>query len=165
MEYRPPFMTAIDISASGLRAQRIRMNAIASNVANINTTRTEEGGPYKRQITVLSSRKGTLRFNEALADAKLKLDATDGDHLRPVKHRYEELDVRGATAHNELDKAPPRQVFDPSHPDADEYGYVAMPNINIVSEMVNMIAASRSYEANVTAIAAVKGMARKALEI
>jgi len=165
MESRPPFMTAIDISASGLRAQRIRMNAIASNVANINTTRTEEGGPYKRQVTILTSRTGKMLFNEAMADAKLKIAATDGSHLRPLKGRYEEIEVKGADGHNELDSAPPRMVFDPSHPDADKYGYVAMPNINIVTEMVNMISASRSYEANVTAIMAVKGMARKAMEI
>lgn len=158
-------MTAIDISASGLRAQRIRMNAIASNVANINTTRTEEGGPYRRQIAILSSKQGMLRFSESLAEAKLKLDYTNPCHLRPIKGAYENLDVRGVEASVELDASPPRMVFDPSHPDADPSGYVAMPDINIVSEMVNMISASRSYEANVTAITALKSMARRAMEI
>ncbi len=162
---KPPFMTAIDISASGLKAQRIRMNSIASNVANVNTTRTEEGGPYKRQIAVLSSQRGKEIFGNYLTEAKLKLETTDCCHLLPKKGLYEERTLVGADADVQLDRSPPKMVFDPTHPDADETGYVAMPNINIVTEMVNMISASRSYEANVTAINAVKSMARRAMDI
>ncbi len=162
---KPPFMTAIDISASGLRAQRIRMNAISSNVANINTTRTQEGGPYRRQIAVLSSQKGRELFRDALAEARLKLETTDCCHLLPLKGLYEERLLVGVEADVKLDTSHPKMVFDPTHPDADDSGYVAMPNINIVTEMVNMISASRSYEANVTAINAVKSMARRAMDI
>jgi flagellar basal-body rod protein FlgC len=160
-----PFMAAIDISASGLRAQRIRMNAISSNVANVNTTRTDEGGPYKRQITVLSSKPGREMFADYFADARLKLTTTKCCHLTPRKGLYDEDTIIGVEASVAEDQSHPKMIFDPNHPDADESGYVAMPNINIVTEMVNMIAASRSYEANVTAINAVKGMARRALEI
>ncbi|MBC8204697.1 flagellar basal body rod protein FlgC [bacterium] len=162
---KAPYMTALDISASGLRAMRIRMNAIASNVANINTTRTDEGGPYRRQITVLSQEKGSAPFSDLLTAARLKLVTTKCCHLLPLKGGYEDRLVSGVEANVTLDNSPPKMVFDPSHPDADPSGYVAIPNINIVTEMVDMISASRSYEANVTAINAVKGMARKALEI
>ena len=160
-----PLMNAIDIAASGLRAQRIRMNAISSNVANVDTTRTPEGGPYKRQIAVLSSQPGRAIFADYFAEAKTRLDTTHWDHLEPLKGRFEEEKLAGVNSGVELDRNPIKMVFDPTHPDADETGYVAMPNINIVTEMVNMISASRSYEANVTTINAVTGMARKALEI
>ena len=162
---KPPLMTAIDISATGLKAMRTRMNAIASNVANINTTRTEEGGPYRRQLTILSQVKGRYPFSDYLDTAKLKLSTTNCCHLLPLKGSYEDSQVSGVKADVILDNSPPQMVFDPSHPDADASGYVAMPNVNIVTEMVDMISASRSYEANVTAIQAVKGMARRALEI
>jgi len=162
---RPPFMAAIDISASGLRAQRIRMNSIAQNVANINTTRTDEGGPYRRQIAILSVKKEQGAFRDYLENAKLELVTTKKCHLEPVKGEKGEMVMQGVEASIELDNSPPKMVFDPTHPDADEAGYVAMPNINIVEEMVDMISASRSYEANVTAIQAVKTMARSAMEI
>ena len=163
---KPPFLDAIDISATGLRAQRIRMNAIASNVANINTTRSEEGGPYKRQIAVLSSiGDNNISFKDALRDAGLQLTTTKPCHLLPLKGGAGKLNIAGVEASVELDQRPPRIVFDPGHPDADAAGYVAMPNIDIVTEMVNMISASRSYEANVTAITAFKAMARRAMEI
>jgi len=158
-------MSAIDISASGLRAQRIRMNAIAENIANLNTTRTEEGGPYRRQLTVLSSKKGSGAFQEYLEDAKIDLCATHDVHLEPLKGEKADLGMHGVEASIELDNRPAKMIFDPTHPDANPAGYVAMPNINIVEEMVNMIAASRSYEANVTAITSVKSMARAAMEI
>ena len=162
---RPPFMPAIDIAASGLRAQRIRMNAIAQNVANINTTRTDEGGPYRRQVAVLSTNKEFGAFSDYLRSAKVDLCTTHGSHLEPIKGEDARLMMHGVQADLELDQSPFKMVFDPAHPDADETGYVAMPNINIVEEMVNMISASRSYEANVTAITAVKTMARAAMEI
>jgi len=162
---KPPFMDAIDISASGLRAQRIRMNAIASNVANINTTRTKEGGPYRRQIAVLSSKEAHTCFRDLLGDEKLKLATTKPCHLQPQKGEGELRKHTGVEAEIVLDDGPPKMVFDPGHPDANESGYVAMPNIDIVTEMVNMISASRSYEANVTAINAVKAMARRAMDI
>ena len=162
---RPPFMEAIDISAAGLRAQRIRMNTIAENVANINTTRTDEGGPYKRQIAVLSTKTEYGAFKDYLQSARLNLTTTKPCHLEPLKGERGEKMMHGVEARVELDNSPHKSIFDPGHPDADEAGYVSMPNINIVEEMVSMIAASRSYEANVTAINAVKAMARSAMEI
>jgi len=158
-------MAAIDISAAGLRAQRVRMNTIAQNVANINTTRTDEGGPYRRQLTILSTKNEYGAFRDYLQDAKLELTTTKKCHLEPVKGENGEMMMQGVEAAIELDNSPPKMIFDPTHPDADESGYVALPNINIVEEMVNMISASRSYEANVTAIQSVKTMARSAMEI
>lgn len=162
---RPPFMDAIDISASGLRAQRIRMNAIASNVANVNTTRTKEGGPFRRQIAVLLSKEARTCFRDLLGEEKLRLTTTKPCHLQPIKGEGGLRNYTGVEAEIVLDARPPKMIFDPGHPDADEFGYVAMPNIDIVTEMVNMISASRSYEANVTAINAVKAMARRAMDI
>ena len=138
---------ALHTSSSGLTAQRLRMNLISSNLANIHTTRTPKGGPYKRK--------------DAIFEAK------------PVAESFKDvLRSRGAKGVSEVkvaeiieDPAPPIMKYDPKHPDADEKGYVAMPNINLMEEMVNMITAARSYEANVAAVKASKSMALKALDI
>ena len=130
------------ISASGLTAERLRMDLISSNIANINTTRTAEGGPYKRKVAV---------FAEKLEQEIKKNSKATGKGVEVVGI-YE-------------DQSPDKLVYDPTHPDADEQGYVHMPNINIVTEMVDLITASRSYEANITALNAAKTMALKALEI
>ncbi len=137
---------AIDTSASGMTAERLRMDVIANNIANVNSTRTAEGGPYRRQLVVFAPRGGSASFGQALAAS---LDAGAG------------VRVVGITR----DPAPPKMVFDPNHPDANADGYVAMPNVNVVAEMVDMITATRAYEANVTAVNAAKTMVAKALEI
>lgn len=124
------------ISASGLSAERLRMDTITSNMTNAQTTRGEDGKPYVRKIAV---------FQEAL-------DSEKG--LNGVK-------AVGIVE----DKSPLRTVFDPSHPDANEEGYVVMPNVNILNEMADMISASRSYEANVDTLNASKSMFMKSLEI
>lgn len=129
-----------DISASGMTAERLRMDTIANNLANVNTTRTARGGPYRRQMVV---------FEERLAQAS-------GYGLRGNGVRVSRIVE---------DDDPPRLVYDPHHPDANEQGYVEMPNVNIVTEMVDMITASRAYEANVAALNAAKAMALKALDI
>ncbi len=137
--------TTMKISASALKAQRTRMNAISSNLANIETTRTPDGGPYrKREVVFQSSQQG---FAETL-DTRMR-DAVQG-----VK-----------VSHVQASELPPRMVYDPSHPDADEQGQVAMPNINLVEETADMMSASRAYEANVTVVKSAKRMALKALEI
>ena len=128
--------SSIDISASGLFAQRMRLDAIANNIANANTTRTDRGGPYRKMEVVF----------RAKADSSGNMSGVD------VEDVIESSD-------------PPKMVYEPSHPDADSDGMVAMPNINIVEEMVDMISATRAYEANVQAIQAAKSMAMKALEI
>jgi flagellar basal-body rod protein FlgC len=139
---------AMEISASGLTAQRLRMDVISNNIANVNTTRTEQGGPYRRKRVIFQEKRSEPNFRELLQNTLL--NAT-GEGIRVVAI--------------EEDNAPFRLVYDPSHPDADEDGYVRMPNVNIVTEMVDMISATRSYEANVTAINSVKSMISKALEI
>ena len=142
------FFNGLNISAFGLSAQRKKMNAIASNIANAETTRTEQGGPYVRKV-VLMHEQSPENFASALNEESLGLQAP----------------VSGVTAEETTDPSPFKMVYDPSHPDADEQGYVQMPNVNVVNEMVDMISATRSYEANVTAINAAKSMAKDSLEI
>ena len=141
------FLDALHISSSGLSAQRVRMNVISSNLANANTTRTIKGGPYKRKDVVFAAQQGSGPFQNIL---KPQNDST-----------LSEVRVVGIIT----DPRPPQLKYDPQHPDANKQGYVAMPNVNIVEEMVNMISATRSYEASVAAINATKSMALKALEI
>jgi flagellar basal-body rod protein FlgC len=139
--------SSIDIAASGLTAERLRMDLISNNIANANSTRTVDGGPYRRQMAVFSPRESDS-FANILNKAQTQLP-TEG------------VRVVGITK----DSAPFKMIYDPHHPDANKEGYVEMPNVNVVTEMVDMISASRSYEANVTAINAAKSMATKALEI
>ena len=141
------FFDAIHTSSSGLSAQRLRMNLISGNLANVRTTRTQQGGPYRRKEAVFAAQPMVPSFQKILADRQ-------NNPLCGVK-----------VAKIVEDSNPPVMKYDPQHPDADEQGYVAMPNINLMEEMVNMISATRSYEANVTALKAAKDMALKALEI
>lgn len=131
--------SALDISASGLYAERTRMDVIANNLANANSTRTPEGGPFRRQLVVLS---GT--------------EVTDAGDLTDLG-----VSVKGVVD----DISPFPLVYDPGHPDANADGYVAMPNVNVVEEMVDMITALRAYEANVTAIDTNRNMVRSSLDI
>jgi flagellar basal-body rod protein FlgC len=158
--------SGLNISASGLSAQRKRMNAIASNVANAETTRTEDGGPYRRKIVRLHS-KMQETFDKIMKSAGSRLAATDGAHFGEGEIEMLEggAGAPAVGADESIDPSPFRSVYDPSHPDADESGYVKMPNVNVVTEMVDMISASRSYEANVTAVNAAKTMAKDSLEI
>lgn len=142
------FFKAMNISSAGLSAQRVRMNILSSNLANANTTRTPEGGPYKRQDVVFSA---TPVSDNPFGDL---LDPEWGTQLKKVQV----VDVH-------QDTKSPRKVHDPSHPDADSNGFVEMPNIQVMSEMVNMITATRAFESNTTAMNAAKTMAAKALEI
>ena len=158
--------SGLNISAMGLSAQRKRMNAIASNLANAETSKTEKGGPYKRKIVQLTS-KGARAFSSVMRQAGLRLSTTHEGHMQGGNTEFtEEQTVDGGVESKEVeDNASPKMVYDPGNPDADPNGYVAMPNVNIVTEMVNMIAASRSFEANVTAVNAAKTMAKDSLEI
>ncbi len=134
-----------DISASGMTAERVRMNVIAHNIANSRSTRTEEGGPYKRRVVV---------FEEVLGDAQRRLDGLIGDVGCGVRVSGYSRDTR-----------PGQKTHMPGHPDADENGMVEMPNVNVIDEMMDMMTAMRGYEANVTAISSAKQMILKALEI
>ena len=140
----------IDAAASGLTAERLRMDVISNNIANANTTRTAEGGAYHRRYVIFEPRtKNTGPFQSFLQRSMNKLQAGDG--VRAT--RIESDDTQGPL------------VYDPGHPDANADGYVERPNINVVSEMVDMITASRAYEANTTTINAAKAMVTKALDM
>jgi len=159
----------MEISASGLAAQRRRLNAISENLANASTTRTAEGGPYRRKITRFSEAPQMVKttFRNALdkQEENIELLQTRVGHMEPFEREKGGQTVSGVSADVVQDDSPPVTVYDPNHPDADENGFVKMPNVNVVSEMVDMISATRAYEANVTAIKSFKEMAKKALEI
>jgi len=147
------FFGSINIAASGLSAQRVRMDTIAENIANVNTTRTADGGPFQRRTVVFEQIPRQAPFHRTFGDA---LSGYQGEGVR-VRHV-----LRDPSAGN--------LVYDPTHPDAfppghEMEGYVRMPNVNIVEEMVNMISASRSYEANITAMTSFRGIIQRTLEI
>lgn len=141
------FFNALHISSSGLAAQRLRLNLISANLANVNTTHTKAGGPYRRRDPVFAAQAPGATFREIL------------------RNRQQEFLKEVAVVGIVEDSRPPIEKYDPTHPDANEKGYVAMPNINLMEEMVNMISATRSYEAGITAIQSAKDMALRALEI
>lgn len=143
------YLSSLEIGASALTAQRLRMDTISQNIANVNTTRTENGTPYRRKVTVFEERTPSVPFSEYLS--------------KESKERIMGGGVRVARIVE--DTAPFKTVYDPGHPDADENGYVELPNVDVVTEMVNMISASRAYEANVTSINTSKSIAMKALDI
>lgn len=140
-------LTSLKISASGLAANKKRLEAISSNIANANTTRTAEGGPYRRKEVVLGSEPARSSFYDVLQG---EIDAN-----------AETVHVTDIVSSNK----PPILKYEPHHPDANDEGYVAYPNINVMVEMASMIEASRAYEANLTTLNTTKAMAHKALEI
>jgi len=137
-----------NISASALTAQRLRMDVISENIANVNTTRTENGEPYRRKMPVFKEKAAS--FNDILVS---KME-TSNSSLNGVE-----------VSEIAEDDSPFKMKYEPEHPDANEEGYVAMPNVNVTTEMVDMISASRAYEANVTALNTAKDMAQQALQI
>ena len=149
--------SSFEISGSGLSAQRLRMDTISNNIANVNTTRTAEGGPYKRLRVVFEPRAQNAPF---MLPTEVGAAGASAENLQKMQ-LSQGVRVAGISS----DNSGPKMVYDPGHPDADSKGYVAMPNISIVNEMVDLISASRAYEANVTAISSAKSMALKALDI
>ncbi len=143
------FFNSLNTSASALTAQRLRMDTISQNIANANTTRTENGTPYRRKIVVFEEKSSSAPFSDYLTSASKNMLSGGGVRVARIVE----------------DQSPLKRVYDPSNPDADKDGYVQMPNVDIVTEMVNMISATRSYEANITAINDTKSMALKSLEI
>lgn len=141
------FMTAMDISASALSAERTNMNIISMNLANVKTTRTVEGGPYRRKTTIM---------------AAIPVDDSFSKHMQSALDR----ELRGVRVmHVAQDGRPLKLVYEPGHPDANADGYVAYPDINVVEEMAALMTAQRGYEANVTTVDSIKQMYTKALEI
>jgi flagellar basal-body rod protein FlgC len=146
---------ALDVSATGLTAERLRMDVTAENLANAQTTRGADGGPYRRKEVVLSEVSGG-GFGSQLAKA-----IGAGMIGSPPTPQAGGVEVAGITQ----DQTPGKLVYDPGHPDADDDGYVRMPNVDTVAEMVDLISASRAYEANVTAMNAAKQMFSKTLDL
>ena len=141
------FMTALDIGASALSAERAHINIISMNLANAKTTRTVEGGPYRRKSVSLEA---------------IEVDSPFGRQMRSALDR----ELRGVRVqHIAVDQRPAKMVYEPGHPDADENGYVAYPDINVVEEMASLMTAQRGYEAGVATVETVKAMYQKALEI
>lgn len=141
------FLTAMQISSSGLSVQRQRMEVISSNLANVETTRTPEGGPYRKKSVVVTA---------------LPLE---NDFAAVLKNQLGDALNQALVTQVVKDQSEPRTIFNPGHPDANEEGYVSMPNIDMISEIVDMVTTTRSFEANVTAMNAAKAMALRAIEL
>lgn len=165
------FLKSLNISASGLTAQQYRLNLVAQNVTNMETTRTEAGGPYKRKTPILQSIDSSGSTESGRKTFKWHLDTAinDTQHRHTmsstVGNVYTSADKGVRVSEVIEDPTPGKIVYNPDHPDADEDGYVEMPNVELLQEMVDAMGASRSYEANVQAFNAIKLMAQKALEI
>lgn len=142
---------SLNISSSGMTAQRLRMDVISENIANVNTTRTSDGTPYRRKEVVFAEKSNYPTFAQTLS-AQMGADSVVGKGVK----------VTQVTEDTETEM---NMVYDPSHPDADENGYVTYPNVNTVTEMTDLIDASRAYEANATAFTASKNMALQGLQI
>ncbi len=142
------FFRSINVSASGLTAERLRMDIISKNIANAETTRTSAGTPYRRQMPIFMEQQGSS-FSDILSEAKGQYVSGNGVEVAAIKE----------------DTSAFKRLYNPGHPDADAEGYVLMPNVDVVTEMINLISASRGYEANVTAMNATKSMVLKAMEI
>ena len=145
--------SSIEVSASGLSAARLAMDVIANNLANVNTTRTPEGGAFKRQLVVFAQKQST--------SGETGFDPIDSSDANDPGKSTDGVEAVGIVN----DPGPDRLVYDPTHPDADANGYVHMPNIDVVKEMVDMIAASRAYQANVTAISESRAMGNAAMNL
>lgn len=144
------FLSSFDISASGLTAQRQRLDIASENIANMNTTRTENGGVYRRKMVVLESKSSAPSFRSEFQNRLSgRIAGKGGVQVTNIVEDRRDLEP----------------VYDPDHPDANEEGYVMMPNVDLVKEITDSMSATRSYEANITAFNAMKLMAQKALEI
>ncbi len=141
--------SAIDTSASGLTAEMLRMDVIADNIANVNTTRTDKGGPYYRKNVIFTPKDDKPKFNIPFVNQTF---TEPGRGVRVIGIEEDRL-------------SPLRLEYRPEHPDADKNGYVHFPNVNIVTEMTDMITATRAYEANISAIRDMKQMMMKAIDI
>ncbi len=141
------FLKGLQVSSSALSAERVRLNILSTNIANANTTKTDEGGPYRRKDVVYTAQSAGDKFENLMRSA--------------FDNELKEVKVVGISE----DKNPPKRVFNPDHPHADEEGFVNMPNISVMEEMVNIITSTRAFEANTTALNSTKSMAETALKI
>ncbi len=148
------FFSSMDISASALTAQRLRMDVISQNLANVDTTRTAEGTPYKRKTVLMEEKRDVMSFANYLATS-----------MSPSTINSVGIGTGVKVSKIVEDQTEGVKRYEPDHPDADEDGYVTMPNVDSVTEMVNMISANRSYEANISALNTSMQMGTKTLEI
>ena len=159
------FLNSFDIAGYGLSAQRVRVNIISSNIANAQTTRTSEGGPYRRQEVVFKAINFNDKFNAALnsmtKSASYEDPLNEGSFGKKVNPAIMSVIIDKISR----DDSKPKMKFEPNHPDADTNGYVAYPNINPVIEMADLVEATRSYQANVAAFQSSKDMANSALTL
>jgi len=159
------FLSSFDISGYGLSAQRVRVNVISSNIANAQTTRTDEGGPYRRKQVVFKAIDFNEQFNQALhgktQSAKYEDPLDEGEFGKKVRTPVMSVVVDKISR----DDSKPKMKFEPNHPDADANGYVAYPNINPVVEMADLVEATRSYQANIAAFESAKTMANNAISL
>ncbi len=139
---------SMNVSATGLTAERLRMDTISNNIANANSTRTVSGAPYRRKIVVFKEKEPS-EFQKMLNISKSKYNTGAGVEVKEITEDMSDF----------------KRVYNPSHPDADKDGYVLMPNVNVISEMINLMTATRAYEANVSVITSTKAMLSRALEI
>lgn len=149
------FLSSINIVGSGLTAQQLRLDVISENITNMNTTRTEQGGAYRRKIVVFEAEGGKNSFRQAMAQAASGLASNRGHEMSGG--------VRVAEIAEDPTDLP--IIYDPTHPDADEEGYLEMPNVTLVKEITDAMAASQAYTANITAYNALKSVLAKGLEI
>lgn len=159
------FLNSFDISGYGLSAQRVRVNTISANIANAQTTRTDEGGPYRRQEVIFKAIDFNKVFNKELEKQSSALSYSD-----PLREGLEGIKANPAIMSVIVDKiarddSAPKMKFEPNHPDADSNGYVAYPNINPVIEMADLVEATRSYQANVAAFESSKDIANSAISL
>lgn len=155
--------SSFNFSGEGLSVQRQRLSAVAKNIANANTTRDENGQVYRREVVVVRGKKNSP-FDDFL-EPTLELSRSSKGHINVAKDSINAPDNSTLKTRTATDNSAPRMLYDPQHPEANKEGYVAMPNVNIVTEMVEMISAQRAFEANTGVLSAAKNMAKDTLEI
>lgn len=161
-------LNTLSIAADGLTAQRKKMDAVAENIAHAQTTRTAEGGPYRRQRVQFSGGTSTSSFTRSLDRAQLAMKRSRSGHRElgaswNMHRQNAKPSVVADIAVDPLENS--KMIYDPTHPDADIDGYVAMPNVEVIIEMVELMSAQRAYEANLTTIEAIKSMVQRSLDI
>ena len=159
------FLNSFDISGYGLSAQRVRVNTISQNIANAQTTRTDEGGPYRRKEVVFKAIDFNQQFNQALQGMTDSVEFSDPLNEGQLGQKVNPAIMSVIVDKISRDDREPKLKFDPSHPDADSNGYVSYPNINPVIEMADLVEATRSYQANVAAFESAKTMANSAISL
>ncbi len=159
------FLSSFDIAGYGLSAQRVRVNTISSNIANAQTTRTEEGGPYRRKEVVFRAIDFNEKYNQALSKMTQSAKYEDPLDLGEFGKKVNPAIMSVIIDKISRDDSKPKMKFEPNHPDADANGYVAYPNINPVIEMADLVEATRSYQANVAAFQSSKDMANSAISL